>query len=223
MTCQLQLCENHSVTPPNGNPAGQAPGDHDLWLTDREQLAWRAMIAMWTRLQAQLTRDMAAESDLSMADFSVLVALTDSCAGKTRAFSLADALQWEKSRLSHQLARMEKRGLIERTECAEDGRGQLVGVTAAGKAAIEAAAPAHVAAVRRLFFDGLTGAQIDALAEIAKAALTQIDGTTVIPGLREVCTEAAGGLPADPAEAEADGPSGARPGEAFSEEDTARV
>ena len=189
MTCQLQLCENHSVTPP--------PAENELWLTDREQLAWRALIAMWTRLNAQLAREMAAESDLSMADFSVLVALTDSCAGKTRAFSLADALQWEKSRLSHQLGRMEKRGLIERTECAEDGRGQLVGVTPAGQAAIEAAAPAHVAAVRRMFFDALSASQVDAITEIAKAALERIDGTTVIPGLREICSEAAGDLPTD--------------------------
>jgi len=200
MTCQLHLCENNSVTPPRGRSAAE----NELWLTEREQIAWRGMLAMWTRLQAQLARDMAAESDLSMADFSVLVALTDACAGRTRAFSLAEALQWEKSRLSHQLARMEKRGLIERTECAEDGRGQLVGVTPAGKAAIDAAAPAHVAAVRRLFFDGLSEAQIDALAGIARAALTQIDGTTEIPGIREACTEAAAGLVSGDASGEED-------------------
>lgn len=194
MTCQLHPCKNDSVTPPTPERTALEDG---LWLSDREQLAWRAMIAMWTRLNAQLAREMAAESDLSMADFSVLVALTDTCAGKTRAFSLADALQWEKSRLSHQLARMEKRGLIERTECAEDGRGQLVGVTAAGRAAIEAAAPAHVAAVRRLFLDALTGEQVDTLAEIARAALARIDGTTVIPGLKEICTEAAATFASD--------------------------
>ena len=194
MTCQLHPCKNDSVTPPTSEQTALEDGP---WLSDREQLAWRAMIAMWTRLNAQLAREMAAESDLSMADFSVLVALTDTCAGKTRAFSLADALQWEKSRLSHQLARMEKRGLIERTECAEDGRGQLVGVTAAGRAAIEAAAPAHVAAVRRLFLDALTEEQVDTLAEIARAALARIDGTTVIPGLKEICTEAAATFASD--------------------------
>jgi DNA-binding MarR family transcriptional regulator len=216
------------VTAPTGPRSGKQPGkqpaDDALWLSDREQLAWRALITMWTRLQAQLTREMAAESDLSMADFSVLVALTDSCAGKTRAFSLAEALQWEKSRLSHQLGRMEKRGLIERTECAEDGRGQLVGVTPAGKAAIEAAAPAHVAAVRRMFFDALSDAQVDALTGIAKAALARIDGTTVIPGLREICTEAAGSLPPDPAiEASGGRPSGARTPDVSSEVSDARV
>ncbi len=191
MTCQLPPWQNDSVAPP--------PADDPRWLTDREQLAWRAMLAMWTRLNAQLAREMAADSDLSMADFSVLVALTDTCAGKTRAFSLAEALQWEKSRLSHQLARMEKRGLIERTECAEDGRGQLVGVTEAGRESIEAAAPAHVAAVRRLFLDALTQDQIDALTDIARAALTRIGGTTDIPGIAQVCTEAAATVGSDEA------------------------
>jgi DNA-binding MarR family transcriptional regulator len=186
MTCQLQPWQNDSVS--------TSPADDPRWLTDREQLAWRAMLTMWTRLNAQLAREMAADSDLSMADFSVLVALTDTCAGRTRAFSLAEALQWEKSRLSHQLARMEKRGLIERTECAEDGRGQVVGVTAAGRSAIEAAAPAHVAAVRRLFLDALTDEQVDALTEIARAALRRIDGSTDIPGLTQACTEAAATL-----------------------------
>ena len=189
MTCQLQTWQNDSV------PTHYA--QDPPWLTEREQLAWRAMLAMWTRLNAQLAREMAADSDLSMADFSVLVALTDTCAGRTRAFSLAEALQWEKSRLSHQLARMEKRGLIERTECAEDGRGQMVGVTAAGRAAIEAAAPAHVAAVRRLFLDALSDEQVDALTEIARAALVRIDGSTDIPGMTQVCTEAAATLGSD--------------------------
>jgi DNA-binding MarR family transcriptional regulator len=216
MTYQLPLCENHSVNP--------SPADDALWLTAREQLAWRAMIAMWTRLQAQLAREMAAESDLSMADFSVLVALTDSCPGKTRAYTLAEALQWEKSRLSHQLARMEKRGLIERTECVTDGRGQLVGVTPAGKAAIEAAAPAHVAAVRRMFFDGMSDEQMDALTQIAREALARIDGTTVIPGLTEICTEAAGNLPPDlPVEGAAAGPSAAQSRVTSGEVSDARV
>ncbi|HUR73786.1 MAG TPA: MarR family winged helix-turn-helix transcriptional regulator [Sporichthya sp.] len=194
------------MTPHTAETSIEQTVEDGFWLSEREQLAWRAMIAMWTRLNAQLAREMAAESDLSMADFSVLVALTDTCAGKTRAFSLADALQWEKSRLSHQLARMEKRGLIERTECSEDGRGQLVGVTAAGRGAIEAAAPAHVAAVRRLFLDALSEDQIDSLAEIARAALARIDGTTALPGLKEICTEAAASSISDDASDEEDDP-----------------
>lgn len=68
-------------------------------------------------------------------------------------------LGWEKSRLSHQLTRMVKRGLVERTECADDRRGAYVAVTGAGREAITTAAPRHVDDVRRLFLfmQGPTG------------------------------------------------------------------
>ncbi len=96
------------------------------WLDEAEQRAWRAYVTMQMRLNAHLARDLQANTDLSMADFGVLVALTDVCQGRVRAFELAEALQWEKSRLSHHLARMAKRGLITRDGCTEDGRGQFV-------------------------------------------------------------------------------------------------
>lgn len=149
------------------------------WLDEREQRAWRGMLTMHRRLEAQLSREMQSGSELSMPDFTVLVALTDTCGGRVRAFSLAEALQWEKSRLSHHLARMERRGLVSRDGCPEDGRGLFVCVTPAGRAAIEAAAPAHVAAVRRLFFDALTAEQVDALAGIAAASLARLDADSV--------------------------------------------
>jgi DNA-binding MarR family transcriptional regulator len=147
------------------------------WLDEGEQRAWRGLITLWTQLSAELGRRMAADSELSMSDFAVLVALTDECEARVRAFELADALQWEKSRLSHHLSRMEKRGLITRDGCTEDGRGQVVVVTAAGKRAIAAAAPAHVEAVRELFLDALTPDQVEALAGIAEAGLARVRAT----------------------------------------------
>jgi DNA-binding MarR family transcriptional regulator len=105
------------------------------------------------------------------------VALTDECrGGRVRAFELANDLQWEKSRLSHHLARMEKRGLLTRDGCTEDGRGQVVVVTPAGRRALEGAAPAHVAAVRELFLDALTPDQVEALAAISDAAMARVRG-----------------------------------------------
>jgi DNA-binding MarR family transcriptional regulator len=148
------------------------------WLDEREQRAWRGLITLWTQLNAELTRRMAADSELSMQDFAVLVALTEECrGGRVRAFELANDLQWEKSRLSHHLARMEKRGLLTRDGCTEDGRGQVVVATEAGRRAIEAAAPAHVMAVRELFLDALTLDQVDALAAIADAGLSRVRAT----------------------------------------------
>ncbi|MCE0764421.1 MarR family transcriptional regulator [Pseudonocardia kujensis] len=144
------------------------------WLDEREQRAWRGYLAMQAQLQARLHRRLQADSGLSYADFDVLVALTDRAGEQVRVLELAEALQWEKSRLSHHLSRMQKRGLVEREECADDARGAFVVLTAEGRRAIEGAAPAHVEAVRELMFDGLDADQVDALAGIAETVLGRI-------------------------------------------------
>ncbi|MFC5950957.1 MarR family winged helix-turn-helix transcriptional regulator [Pseudonocardia lutea] len=144
------------------------------WLDEREQRTWRAYLAMQAQLQAQLHRRLQADSGLSYADFDVLVALTDRNGEQVRVLELAEALQWEKSRLSHHLSRMQKRGLVERQECTDDARGAFVVLTEEGRRAIEGAAPGHVEAVRELMFDGLDAAQVDALAGIAETVLDRI-------------------------------------------------
>jgi DNA-binding MarR family transcriptional regulator len=145
------------------------------WLDERQQRAWRAWLAMQTRLQAELNRQLQADSGMSLADFDVLVALTDRPGVPLRVFELAEAVQWEKSRLSHHLARMERRGLVERQDCPDDARGAFVVLTAAGRDAIERAAPAHVETVRALVFDGLAPDQVDLLADVAERVLHRID------------------------------------------------
>ncbi|MDN5749464.1 MAG: MarR family transcriptional regulator [Pseudonocardia sp.] len=129
---------------------------------------------MQAQLQAQLNRELQADSGMSLADFDVLVALTDRADVQMRVRELAEALQWEKSRLSHHLARMERRGLVERRDCPDDARGAFVILTADGRRAIERAAPAHVDAVRSLVFDGLDPEQVDTLACIAETVLSRI-------------------------------------------------
>ena len=145
------------------------------WLDERRQRAWRAWLAMQTRLQAELNRQLQADSGMSLADFDVLVALTDRPDVPLRVFELAEAVQWEKSRLSHHLARMERRGLVERQDCPDDARGAFVVLTAAGRDAIERAAPAHVETVRALVFDGLAPEQVDLLADVAERVLHRVD------------------------------------------------
>jgi DNA-binding MarR family transcriptional regulator len=145
------------------------------WLDERQQRAWRAYLAMQTRLQARLNRQLQADAGMSLADFDVLVTLTDRPDVQIRVLELAEALQWEKSRLSHHLARMERRRLIERQDCADDARGAFVVLTDEGRRAIERAAPAHVETVRALVFDGLDPNQVDTLADIAEGVLDRID------------------------------------------------
>ncbi|MEV1292266.1 MarR family transcriptional regulator [Pseudonocardia sp. NPDC049635] len=147
------------------------------WLDDREQAAWRGYLRMQARLQAELHRRLQAESGLSIADFDVLVALTDRPDERVRVLELASSLEWEKSRLSHHLARMQRRGLITREECDDDGRGNFVVLTDAGRSAIERAAPGHVESVRELVFDALTDEDVDALARISTAVGARLDGT----------------------------------------------
>src|SRR5215207_2278908 len=145
------------------------------WLDETEQRAWRGYLRMQGRLSAQLNRQLQADSELSLADFDVLVHLTDVPDGRVRVLELARQLEWEQSRTSHQVARMQKRGLVVREECADDRRGAFVVLTPAGRAAIEAAAPRHVATVRRLVFDALSTEQVAALGAIAEQVDARLD------------------------------------------------
>src|SRR5947208_9183310 len=113
------------------------------WLDQREQAAWRAYLDMNAKLTARLNREMQDQSGVSIADFSVLVQLSEHVDARMRILELARALGWEKSRLSHQLTRMQQRGLIERSNCSEDRRGAFVVLTDRGRATVEAAAPRH--------------------------------------------------------------------------------
>lgn len=146
------------------------------WLDEREQVAWRGLLRMQARLQGELHRRLQTGSGLSLTDFDVLVALTDRSDERCRVLELATLLEWEKSRLSHHLARMQKRGLIAREECDDDGRGNYVVLTEQGRAAIEAAAPGHVETVRELVFDALSDDDVAALTRITAAVQARLDG-----------------------------------------------
>ncbi|HEV7897354.1 MAG TPA: MarR family transcriptional regulator [Planosporangium sp.] len=145
------------------------------WLDDDEQRAWRGYLRMHGRLGARLNRQLQVDSELSLADFDVLVQLTDVSDARVRVVELARALQWEQSRMSHQIARMQRRGLVVREECPDDRRGAFVVLTPAGRRAIETAAPRHVETVRRLFFDLLTDDQVRTLATISDQVLAALD------------------------------------------------
>src|SRR3954447_2250160 len=114
------------------------------WLTDDEQRAWRGLLQMTSRLDARLNRDLQQTSGLSLADYDVLVLLTEAPDGRLRVFELVGNLQWEQSRLSHHLTRMQRRGLVAREDCTTDRRGAFIVLTDAGRDAIEKAAPGHV-------------------------------------------------------------------------------
>ena len=152
-----------------------------MWLTADEQRTWRTYLRLNSLLLARLNRQLQQDSGLTLPEYEVLVQLSEAPQQRRRPFQICEALNWEQSRLSHQLTRMQHRGLLAREECEADGRGAFVVLTAAGADAIRSAAPGHVAAVRRLVFDRLGDDQraafeqactaiIDALAELGVRA-----------------------------------------------------
>ncbi|MEU3341414.1 MarR family winged helix-turn-helix transcriptional regulator [Streptomyces sp. NPDC002144] len=145
------------------------------WLSPEEQHAWRSFIRLHDRLWGRLSRRLQAESHVSSADFAVLVELSEAPDGRRRFLELARVLEWEKSRMSHHIARMVKRGLVVRDECPDDGRGAFVVITDSGREMIEAAAPRHVEAVRELFLDHVTPAELRTLARISERVVEKLD------------------------------------------------
>jgi len=126
-------------------------------------------------LQGQVRRRLAQElyrdTGLSEADYEVLVGLSESEGGRLRPFELGGFTQWDDSRLAHHVTRMVRRGLVERQPCDTDNRGSFVVITDDGLAAIEQAAPLHVAAVHRLFIEPTTPDQLEVLVEISDAVV----------------------------------------------------
>ena len=152
------------------------PDAMSRWLTEEEQRAWRGLLQMTSQLNARMNRQLQDEYGISLADYEVLVVLSEAPGDRRRVFEIAGTLAWEQSRVSHQLARMQRRGLIAREECASDARGAYAVLTAAGRAAIERAAPAHVETVRRLVFDDCPPDQLAALTKLTGRVLDRLHG-----------------------------------------------
>jgi len=135
-------------------------------LDEREARIWQAYRELQQGLYGALSRQLLRDAGLSGTEYSVLVPLSKTPDGLLRARELCAALDWARSRLSHQIRRMEKRGLVAREECSDDGRGSMVRLTAAGRAAVDSAAPEHATAVRHYFFDQCSDEEIETLAAV---------------------------------------------------------
>ncbi len=143
-------------------------------LTPDELRIWRDYIETAEALRAVLASRLQSESGLSAGDYAVLLALSEAQGGRLRSSDLAATIGWERSRLSHHLGRMERRGLIRREECATDNRGAEVVLDPTGAAAFRRASVPHLRAVRELFADALTPAQLTAAGEVAAALRAHI-------------------------------------------------
>ena len=144
------------------------------WLNQSEDRSWRAYRRMRALLDLQLGRDLAAASGFSEADYDVLSNVSEAEGKRMRLSELAALMLWSKSRLSHQVTRMEQRGLVAREDDESDARGAFVVLTDAGWEAIKAAAPGHVASVREHFIDLLTSEEVKALGDISEKVVAHL-------------------------------------------------
>ncbi len=148
--------------------------DETVWLSEAQQRVWRQWLAAHNELNAAIGRQLSQDSGMSIADFQVLVRLTESPEGRVRIVELADTMQWERSRLSHHLTRMEKRDLIVRRDCSADRRGAFAEVTEPGRRLIEHAAPGHAALVRSVFFDDVRSEDLAAIERVTGSVLAKV-------------------------------------------------
>ncbi len=149
------------------------------WLSGVEQQQWRSWLTMNRLLPEALDRDLRAEFDIGLGEYEILVQLSESAQGRVRMADLAHATLASRSKLTHQVSRMERAGWVCRQRCEEDARGQWAVLTDLGWELIRAAAPVHVESVRKRL--------IDVLGEEDFATLGRLASTVADP-LRELPT-----------------------------------
>jgi DNA-binding MarR family transcriptional regulator len=135
-------------------------------LSDTQQAAWRAFIESSWALHTRLEDDLRATTGLSMADYHVMVVLSEAPGHRIRMGELANRLVFSPSRCTYQITSMTKRGLVRKQSCSDDGRGQEAVLTDAGMSALTAAAPLHLATVRETFIDDLDDAELATIARV---------------------------------------------------------
>jgi DNA-binding MarR family transcriptional regulator len=141
------------------------------WLDERQQRAWRSYLTASSLLRAQLDRELQRDSGMPHAYYEILVRLSETPGRVLRMSELAYASESSRSRLSHAVARLEEAGWVTRESCSTDRRGAFARLTDEGLTALAAAAPSHVASVRRLLIDQLTDEQLEQLRVISEIML----------------------------------------------------
>jgi len=156
------------------------------WLDDDERAAWVRLAAVVELLPGVLEAQLKRDADLTHFEYWVLAMLSEAPGRTLRMTALASRTSATLSRLSHVVARLEGRGLLERFPCPEDRRATNARLTEAGWELVVASAPGHLDTVREYVVDALTPRQITALTAITDAILDRIDPDhAVLPQLRD--------------------------------------
>lgn len=143
-----------------------AQHDDPHWLNAEEMRAWRAFINGSQRLLEVLNRELSEAHGLSLADYRILVILSEAESNSVRMSELADGIVSSRSRLTHQVRRLEAAGIVRREECQDDRRGILAALTEEGRRRLAEAAPTHLAGVRKHLIDQLSRAERRTIADV---------------------------------------------------------
>jgi DNA-binding MarR family transcriptional regulator len=146
---------------------------------------WNSFYRMRRQLDLALERQLQHDAEISRADYEILLALFESPDRRMRARELGTLVGWEKSRLSHQVTRMEQRGLVERSDCDTDARGTWIGITPAGRRATLGAMRDHATSIRKYFFDVLTDDEKDVLRNVSGRVLEGLSLDPLAPASDE--------------------------------------
>jgi DNA-binding MarR family transcriptional regulator len=149
-------------------------------LEPRQWELWHAWMQAHRLLNRELDRDLQREYGISKAEFSVLVTLHQAPGDQMRVGELAESLAWEKSRVAHQLTRMENRGLVSRTDHESSGRRTAIGLTAQGRDAVQHAILGHADNIRRYFFEAMTPDQAAAIHEWSRRTVDRFESGTAV-------------------------------------------
>lgn len=133
------------------------------WLNDEEQALWRLILGSIRKINRGMDETLMERGDLSVSEFAVLVTLSEAEDHAMRLRELCTELNWDRSRTSHQITRMERRGLVEKKKSMGDARGVVVQITEEGLVRLEDSVPDHVESVRRLVFDHMNYGDVEAL------------------------------------------------------------
>ncbi|WP_030159187.1 MarR family winged helix-turn-helix transcriptional regulator [Glycomyces sp. NRRL B-16210] len=152
------------------------PRKHRAALTRTELDGWRVFIETTEDLRTALAGRFQSDSGISAGDYRVLLELSEASGRRLRSSHLAEAIGWERSRLSHHLGRMEQRGLIRREAASGDHRGAEAVLTEEGRDALRRSSVPHFHAIRELFIDALTPTQLAAARDVAETLRDHLAG-----------------------------------------------
>lgn len=144
------------------------------WLNEHEARAWRAYVISKPLLEYRLHRELMDGHNISLVDYEVLVRLSEAPCNEMRMSQLAEETASSKSRISHQITRMEAEGLVTRRQHLGDGRGVVAALTPTGMDMLRTSAPTHVAGVREHLIDLLSEQERAVLAQVFERVMSHL-------------------------------------------------